>query len=172
MSPNCTPAGLNRTPASVSTPHPVDQKPNKKRMPKFDPNKTVFCSVSDIPDELLAEVARCFQHRLLICRMCYFVSNCKEFSSKMPSRNVCERGHPWKHIRVIPRCALCIGSSSPFVAIPPLPKHMKHCNSPFQVCKKGDHQTCYSMSKNTNPWFPHTVEELVVWTDVLASFPL
>ena len=132
-------------------------------MAKFDPNKTVFCSVSEIPDELLADVARCFQHRMLICRMCYFVSNCNEFSSKMSSRNTCERGHPWKHIRVIPRCTLCIGSS-PFVAIPPLPKHMKHCNSPFQVCKKADHQTCYSMSKNTNPWFPHTVEELVVWT--------
>ena len=100
-SPSRTLTSPNRTPASVNTAHSVEQRPNKKKMAKFDPNKTVFCSVSEIPDELLADIARCFQHRMLICRMCYFVSNCNEFSSKMSSRNTCERGHPWKHIRVI-----------------------------------------------------------------------
>ena len=129
----------------------------------FDPEKTVFNSISDIPSELLGEVAQCFQQRMLICRICYFESHCKELSSKKTTRNTCERGHSWRHVTVIPRCSLCI-SSSTFISILPLPKHMRHCNSPFQVCKKTDHQTCYFMSKNTNPWFPHTVEELVIWT--------
>ena len=64
---------------------------------------------------------------------------------------------------LIPACRLCVGSVL-FVAIHPIPKHMQHSTSPFLVCKKGDHQTCHHMSRTTNPWFPHTVEELVIWT--------
>ena len=139
----------------------MERNPNTGNL--FDPEKTVFNSISDIPGDLLTEVAQCFQKRMLICRICYFESHCKELSSKKTTRNTCEKGHAWKPVRVVPSCSLCI-SPSTFISILPLPKHMKHCNSPFQVCKKTDHQTCFFMSKNTNPWFPHTVEELVIWT--------
>jgi len=40
---------------------------------------------------------------------------------------------------------------------------MKTSRSAFDMCKKGDHSVCYAMSRDTNPWFPHTIEELVVW---------
>lgn len=134
-----------------------------KSKKKYDPKVLSFTSVSDIPKELLSAVAACFKQRLLICRICFFESHCKILSSKKETRNTCEKGHPWRQITVIPQCTLCI-TPKPFIPIPPVPKHMKHSRSPFLVCKKENHATCYNMSKTTNPWFPHTVEELVIWT--------
>ncbi len=40
---------------------------------------------------------------------------------------------------------------------------MKSSKNLFEMCKKTDHSVCYAMSRDTNPWFPHTIEELVVW---------
>ena len=132
----------------------------------YDPKKTEFVNIKDIPSELLAAVAECFQRRLFVCRICFFESQCTKLVSKIETKQMimCEEGHtPWKQIKVVPQCKLCItpGGHAP---IPPLPKHMKNSNIPFAVCKKAEHQTCYAMSRGTNPWFPHTVEELVIWT--------
>ena len=138
-------------------------KKSEKWLEKFDPQSTVFPCVDGIPTDLLSMVATCFKQRLLVCRICFFESHCTELSSKREGRGTCEKGHPWRQIRVIPKCELCLGPG-PFIPIPSMPKHMQHSHSPFMVCKKTDHNTCYYMSKNTNPWFPHTVEELVIWT--------
>ena len=134
----------------------------------YIPKDTEFTSIKDIPSELLCSVAECYHHRMLVCRICFFDSNCETLSSRKGGGGItsseCENGHtPWKQVIVIPASALCI-SPSKFVPIPPLPKHMKHSSSSFMVCKKKEHNTCYAMSKGTNPWFPHTVEELVIWT--------
>jgi len=65
---------------------------------------------------------------------------------------------------VIPKCQLCANTFD-WVPVPPLPKHMKQKpKNPFVVCKKQDHSACYTMSKGTDPWFPHSVEEMVIWT--------
>ena len=132
----------------------------------YDPKKIEFVNIKDIPKDLLNAVAECFNNRLFVCRICFFESQCTSLISKIETKQaiMCELGHtPWKQIKVIPRCKLCItpGNHAP---IPPLPKHMKNSNIPFAVCKKTEHQTCYAMSRGTNPWFPHTVEELVIWT--------
>ena len=134
-----------------------------KQPAKYDPKTTVFNCMDDIPEELLADVALCYKQRLLVCRLCFFESHCMDLSSKKTSRNTCEKGHPWKQIRIIPHCEMCIGPG-PFIPIPPLPKHMQNSNSAFVICNKTEHTTCHYMSKTTNPWFPHTVEELVIWT--------
>ena len=136
---------------------------NTSSSAKYDPKDTSFPFVSDIPTELLAAVAECFQQRMLVCRTCFFESRGRELSSKRERKNMCEKSHLWKQVKVIPACRLCVGSVL-FVAIHPVPKHMQHSTTPFLVCKKGDHQTCHHMSRTTNPWFPHTVEELVIWT--------
>lgn len=101
-----------------------------------------------------------------MCRVCFFDSGCKDLIQKVEvGQSVsCPYGHnPWKEIKVIPRCSLCV-SPSEWIPVPPLPKHMKQSKSPFFMCKKDEHSTCYAMSKGTNPWFPHTVEEMVIWT--------
>lgn len=134
--------------------------------PLYDPKKTEFVSIKDIPVDLLCAVAECFHNRLFVCRICFFESHCSKLVSKIETKQaiMCENGHtPWKQIKVVPHCKLCI-TPADHAPIPPLPKHMKNSNIPFAVCKKNEHQTCYAMSRGTNPWFPHTVEELVIWT--------
>lgn len=34
----------------------------------------------------------------------------------------------------------------------------------LQVCSMADHQVCFEKTRENNPWFPHTVEEMVIWT--------
>lgn len=138
----------------------------KTKKQLYDPKTTEFVSIKDIPADLLVAVAECFHNRLFVCRICFFESNCSKLVSKIETKQaiMCENGHtPWKQIKVVPHCKLCITPAN-HAPIPPLPKHMKNSNIPFAVCKKAEHQTCYAMSRGTNPWFPHTVEELVIWT--------
>ena len=151
-------------PASKSFTTLTSESKGKKQL--YDPKNTEFVSIKDIPTDLLAAVAECFHDRLFVCRICFFESNCSKLVSKIETKQaiMCENGHtPWKQIKVVPRCKLCI-TPADHAPIPPLPKHMKNSNIPFAVCKKAEHQTCYAMSRGTNPWFPHTVEELVIWT--------
>ena len=148
--------------ASISL---ISAKPKGKKQ-LYDPKNTEFVRIKDIPTDLLIAVAECFHDRLFVCRICFFESNCSKLVSKIETKQaiMCENNHtPWKQIKVIPRCKLCI-TPADHAPIPPLPKHMKNSNIPFAVCKKAEHQTCYAMSRGTNPWFPHTVEELVIWT--------
>ena len=147
---------------SVVTREHFSIPPRLRNARKYNAKDVSFVSISDIPSDLLASVAVCFKDMQLVCRICFFESNCTLLIKKKDRS--CGKDHvPWKPIKVIPRSALC---SSPleFIPLPPLPKHMQQYSIPFVVCKKTDHRTCYAMSKGTNPWFPHTVEELVVWT--------
>ena len=132
----------------------------------YQPKGLEFVTISDIPIELVVGVAECFKSVTFVCRVCYFESDCKILIKKVEvdSVFVCPNGHsPWKQIKVIRSCSICV-SPSEWIPIPPLPKHMKQSKTPFVICKKEDHHTCYAMSKGTNSWFPHTVEEMVIWT--------
>ena len=33
-----------------------------------------------------------------------------------------------------------------------------------QMCRLDAHEICFVKTRETNPWFPHTVEETVIWT--------
>lgn len=132
----------------------------------YQPKGLEFVTISDVPIELLVGVAECFKSVSLVCRICFFESDFKVLIKKVEVNSVfvCPNGHsPWKQIKVIRSCSICV-SPSEWIPIPPLPKHMKVSKTPFVICKKEEHHTCYAMSKGTNPWFPHTVEEMVIWT--------
>ena len=134
---------------------------------RYDPRTTVFSSMKDIPLELLSAVAACYEQRLLVCRLCFFESDINDIILRNELKDECQKGHPWKQLRVIPHCDLCILPTSfhaNFIPIPPLPKHMQRSSAPFKVCNKDEHKVCQFMSKTNDPWFPHTVEELVIWT--------
>ena len=139
----------------------------------FDPTTTCFSSTAAIPSKLLSAIAKCYDSRLNVCRTCFFNSlDGKSYnerptlSSKAEHSSMCERGHYWQSIRAIPQCRMCMSYGS-YVAIPPIPTHMRshhHLNSPFKLCNNPTHDYCFERSQKVNPWFPHTVEEMVIWT--------
>ena len=136
----------------------------------YDPSAITFGSISNIPKELLSSVAKCYDSRLNTCRVCFYDSlDGKRFnssptlSSHEKHSNMCERGHYWRPIRVIPKSGLCV-SYGGHVAIPLMPSHMHQVKSPFKVCTHPGHGFCFDRSREVNPWFPHTIEEMVIWT--------
>lgn len=125
----------------------------------YHPERQAFATISSIPIELLVSVAEAYKSIKLVCRVCFFESNGENLT-----QGVCKKGHSsLKPINVIQSSPLCVGPSK-WISIPPLPKHMKLSKAPFMICRKDDHHTCYAMSKGADPWFPHTVEEMVIWT--------
>ena len=59
---------------------------------------------------------------------------------------------------------MCAGPSE-WIAMFPVPEHMKSISTPFTMCNKMDgHRSCFEMARTQGPWFPHTVEEMVIWT--------
>ena len=126
-----------------------------------------FLVIKDIPLDLLVSVAECYRDMQLVCRICFFESKgtaLVTMKEKTEKTTRCNCDHvPWRPIKVIPRSPLC-ASATKYIPLPPLPNHMKQSSTPFVACKKNDHKSCYVMSIGTNPWFPHTVEELVIWT--------
>jgi hypothetical protein len=145
-----------------TSPSSTQAKP-KSGAKVYHPTDFSFTDIRDIPTDLLNSVAESYRSMRIVCRICFFESNCTSLAGKKKERT-CAKDHlPWKPIKVIPKSPLC-QTQSIYVPLPPLPKHMKQSSVPFVVCKKTDHRTCFAMSKGTNPWFPHTVEELVVWT--------
>ena len=158
--------GMNPTTTANDVIYSTPQPPAPLLQPKYNAKSAMFENIVDIPQDLLGAVALCFQHHRIVCRMCFFNSSCRILTSKGAAKSgACEEGHQWRPLIIMPACRLCINfNSNPYVPVLPIPKHMKSATSPFVICKKGDHKTCYYMSKTTNPWFPHTVEELVIWT--------
>ena len=147
---------------------PSGAKPVPKTQPltpKYNAKNVAFQCIKDIPLELLTAVALCFKFHKVVCRQCFFSSGCRQLTTTKKS-NTCTDGHQWRPLIIMPGCQLCSNfNHSTHIPVLPIPKHMKSVTSPFCICnKKGDHQQCYLMSKSTNPWFPHTVEELVIWT--------
>ena len=158
--------GINPAATAVTAPNssPASQPQNVE--PKYSASNATYENIHDIPLDLLNAVAFCFQYHKIVCRACFFNSGCRVTTCKKSEKgSFCSEGHPWRPLIVMPGCRLC-SNYNPSVHIPvlPIPKHMKSVTSQFLICRKTDHKTCYYMSKNTNPWFPHTVEELVIWT--------
>ena len=141
------------------TTHPR-QAPSKIYFPE-----SVSFTAKSIPRNLLADVSRCYSKRRLVCRLCYFdKGNGQTLSDQSPMVLKCVRGHAWKPLCVIPRSEMCAGPSN-WVAMFPIPDHMKEVNTAFTMCNKTDgHRGCLEKARTENPWFPHTVEEIVIWT--------
>ena len=71
-------------------------------------------------------------------------------------------------ITVIPASNLCEASAyGKFVGIPPTPKHTDKIKA-FVYCNKhermADHTKCLHLTRRGNAWYPHSVEEMVIWT--------
>ena len=32
------------------------------------------------------------------------------------------------------------------------------------MCKYKDHNECYQKAREIDPWFPHSLEEIIIWT--------
>ena len=153
--------GISHLP-NVATPHSA---PQSRPLPaKYDARNVTFQHIQDIPQDLLMAVALCYKFHKVVCRQCFFSSGCTQLTA-MQNQSLCLEGHHWRPLIIMPGCRLCLNfTTSWHIPVLPIPKHMKDATSPFCICKKEDHQQCYQMSKSTNPWFPHTVEELVIWT--------
>ena len=130
----------------------------------YFPESCTFADMESIPHKLLAAVAECYSNRRSVCRVCYFSQNGKSQTLSPRVSNACEKGHFWKPLCVVPCCKMCAGPSE-WVAIFPAPQHMQSLTTPFTMCNKKDgHRSCFDMARSQNPWFPHTVEEMVIWT--------
>ncbi len=99
----------------------------------------VYTTIESIPQELLLSVGQCYERRLNICRTCFFDSlqdgrfnSNPTLSSKAQGSSMCERGHYWKGMRVVPASGLC-KSYGTYIGIPPYPHHMAKSRNPFQV---------------------------------------
>lgn len=75
----------------------------------------------------------------MTCKACFFESiedgsynPNPTLSSKEEGSSVCEKGHFWKAIRVIPSSELCESYAS-YIGVPPFPRHMYRSKAPFQV---------------------------------------
>ena len=174
-----TQSGFVASPGSGinASPSPTDLKPPptanttttnsnlRPLTPKY--NKNVgYEYVEDIPSDLLAGVALAYHSQRIACRQCFFTGSRVITTTKRKSSDTCIEGHPWRPLTIIPGCRLCYhprGSTANHIPVLPVPRHMKDRRpAQFCVCKKSDHTHCYK--QNTTPWFPHSVEELVIWT--------
>ena len=71
-------------------------------------------------------------------------------------------------ITVIPASDLCETSCyGKFVAIPPTPNHIDNISA-FKFCKRykngPEHKKCLLLTRRGNAWYPHSIEEMVIWT--------
>ena len=137
-------------------------------------NKTRFKSVEEIPDHLLESVATCYSQRTQACKWCFLThlpSGRKQLNSMSVSGtgSICTRClRNNGTITVIPASNLCETSCyGNFVAIPPTPKHRENIKT-FQCCNKykniSEHKKCLLLTRRGNAWYPHSIEEMVIWT--------
>ena len=148
-----------------SAPPPLPSPPPRLLTPKYHSREVSYGKIADIPEELLSAVALCYNYNKTVCRNCFFRKGCRQITSTKKSSSTCLEGHSWRALVIMPGCRLCSNANySMHIPILPIPRHMKESRAPFNICKRTDHLNCHLMTKNTNPWFPHTVEELVVWT--------
>ena len=138
---------------------------------KFSISKTKFKSVEQIPQQLLESVATCYSQRIEACRWCFLTylpsTRKKILSLSVTSTSICKKClRNNGSIIVMPASDMC--ETSPygkFVGIPPTPNHTKI--NAFKHCGKEDvskHKKCLLLTKKGNAWYPHSVEEMVIWT--------
>ena len=136
-------------------------------------SKTKFTSAERIPQHLLESVSTCYSQKMLACTWC-FLTHLPSTRKQLQSMTVAATGICKKCLRnngtitVIPASDLCEASCyGNFVAIPPTPHHTNNIRA-FQCCKKyekiSDHKKCLLLTRRGNAWFPHSVEEIVIWT--------
>ena len=138
---------------------------------KFILNKTKFTSVEQIPQNLLESVSTCYSQRVQACTWCFLrhlPSTQKQLQPMLVNAthtNICRKClHNNGSITIIPASDLCETSCyGNFVAIPPTPKHKDNIKA-FQLCNKCEHRKCMLLAKKGNAWYPHSIEEMVIWT--------
>jgi hypothetical protein len=175
-----TGTGINASPSptDLKPPHTTaaatvtTNSPLRPLTPKYNAKNVGYEYIDVIPGDLLAAVALCYQSLQVACRQCFLTGgSCqvttakRKSSSSSSSSDTCSEGHAWRPLTVIPGCRLCThGRNNPGYHVPvlPVPRHMKGSPAQFCICKKNNHGQCYKLT--TNPWFPHSVEELVIWT--------
>ena len=140
---------------------------------KFLRSKTKFTSAEQIPQDLLESVSTCYSQRVQACRWCfltYLPSTVDQLQSVVTTHicRKCLRNNGT--ITVMPASDLC--ETSPygkFVAIPPTPEHTDkirafcYCNK-YKKAKVSKHKKCLLLTRKGNAWFPHSIEEMVIWT--------
>ena len=135
---------------------------------KFLLTKTRFTSVKKIPQRLLESVSTCYSQRVHVCRWCFLThlpSTWYQLQLISVTMDICQRClRNNGSITVIPASNLCEASCyGKFVAIPPTPTHKDNIKA-FQLCKKYEHRNCLLLTRRGNAWYPHSIEEMVIWT--------
>ena len=117
---------------------------------------------------LLKDVICCYKEKQIVCRNCYYSE--LKLLGDIDTKGRCKRcQREFKNLLVIPKSPMTINYyKSEMIAIPPWPKSRPN-DLPFESCakpkdKSNDHKRCLIMSHNSEVWFAHTVEELVIWT--------
>ena len=142
---------------------------------KFLLNKTRFKSVEQIPQHLLESISTRYSQRIQACKWCFLThlpSTHKQLQSMTvgTGSSICRKCLRYNGtITVIPAASdLCETSCyGNFVAIPPTPTHtdnikvFKYCNKYEEVF---EHKRCLQLTKRGNAWYPHSIEEMVIWT--------
>ena len=166
--------GINASPSptDLKPPHTTTAATNshlRPLTPKYNAKNVGYEYVDNIPDDLLAAVALCYHANQIACRQCFLIGGSRHVTTSKrkssSSSETCIEGHTWRPLTVIPGCRLCTHGKNNLgyhVPVLPAPRHMKGSLAQFCICKKNDHGQCYKLT--TNPWFPHSVEELVIWT--------
>ncbi|XP_065891374.1 3'-5' exoribonuclease HELZ2-like isoform X2 [Dysidea avara] len=136
---------------------------------------TNFTSVDEIPIHLLESISTCYSQKIQACYWCFLThlpSTRQQLLSMSVASGVCRKCLRQRTrdelIIVIPASNLCEPSVyGKYVGIPPTPKHTDRITS-FKYCNKyertADHTTCLRLTRRGNAWYPHSVEEIVIWT--------
>ena len=136
-------------------------------------SKTRFRSAKQVPQHLLESVSECYSERVEACRWCFLtclpstpeqLQSLSVTGTSICRKCLCNNGT----ITVMPASDLC--ETSPygkFVAIPPTP--INKTNIPvFYYCPKfkeiSKHERCLLLTRKEDAWFPHSIEEMVIWT--------
>ena len=104
----------------------------------------------------------------MVCRNCFYTNF--TLSTSLTDKGNCTQCHQkYKKLLVIPKSSMTVNYyKSEMIAIPPWPKSKPNKLS-FESCgkltdKSQKHRRCLSMARNSEVWYAHTVEELVIWT--------
>ena len=132
-------------------------------------------SVDEIPVHLLESISTCYSQKIPSCRWC-FLTHLPSTQQQLLSMSIfggvcrkCLRQRTGDEIMtVIPASNLCEPSAyGKFVGIPPTPTHTDKIKA-FKYCNKYEktalHTKCLHLTKRSNTWYPHSVEEIVIWT--------
>ena len=130
-------------------------------MSGFSPETTVFHHSSKILPLLLEDIIRCYLQGQSVCKYCYYKRK-RETPITYKYCQICCKY--CESVWVMPSSHLCenFGRFS-YIPVPVMPR-ISSASKPFAYCQKSDHFLCFEKSANSEIWFAHTIEELVIWT--------